>query len=994
MSEATRRWIAESESWQTFVDFRMRGIAGLQYDFLKRADDFYIVLIGQLYDILEGETPPNEMLAIAKGLEIYSLQHKRDNFNGVNQFDNMLLAAGLYYLSDYSSSAYILANVYQVPQHSDQLSVFILEFLQRKLNQNNPYSAAILSFLQTGNRENLETLLERVRADKTMALAFSPRLYTICLVAEAITSKFASDNLWSDLLEFNEGSHWHSFIQRSVTKPFPIWSFFPSQKAALRKGILGDFSSIALKTPTSSGKTAICELIIYNEVKKNPHVKILYLAPFRALAAELKDSFGKNLRRLGIRSRTIYGGDIPSASQRQLIQNVSLLISTPEKFIALENSFSEFLDDFTIVICDEGHLLNDLSRGLHYELLLARLKSSLIVRRRFLFISALIPNIGAINSWLGGTDESIVESNYRATELEYAFLRPSALNPKVNYLDFNPFKAPPYRYRLEDFLIKEDFYIPGKRPNRPRIYPFSSNKVKAVAIALKSLHTGSVALFTPNKGGNTGVTALASETLKLLSSGTNFPSPSDFLKPYSTTVSEIIEYFSIHFGNDYELCKLARIGALYHHGDLPQNIREVIEDAVRSEEVRLVICNNTLAEGVNLPIRTIVVASTKRFNIEKNKWKDIELGQLKNLVGRAGRAGKETKGLIIVTNPTDFDTVENVIRDRNLEPVHGRLHEIMHKMLEKIVKTRLVLENEVLEAQDVEFKSWLDSIDLSIIDLLAEEIDAENLEQELQSVFRETFAIFQANEEQAQTLLEIVGLRSAKLRPFIERGEFRYIKQSGSNLNLYVEINEILDVHDQNWNELTNPTSKAWLNFIVDHILANLASVRAKLDIFNAFNRVNISFAEMKLVIAEWLNGSFYSGLSAHFQNNIDVTLRFIHTFLGYTCYTALSATIRNLQLKSLVPEFLPEDVINFPTYLQHGIRTPLQLNLMELGFNDRIAIIELARIIENDVQGDILDLERYLIDNHDILQGQLADLVPTIVFKKIIQTFSYLTTI
>lgn len=992
MSAATKRWIAESESWQTFVDFRMRGIAGLQYDFLKRADDFYVALIGQLYDILEGDAPINEMLAIAKGLEIYSLKHKRDNFKGVNQFDNMLLAAGLYYLSDFSSSACILANVYNVPPQSDHPSAFILDFLQRKLNQNNPYSSVILSFLQTGNRENLEILLERIRADKELALAFSPRLYTIFLVAEAIATKFSTDNIWSDLLEFDEAPHWSSFVQRSINKPFPIWSFFPSQKAALRKGILGDFSSIALKTPTSSGKTAICELVIYNEVRKNPNVKILYLAPFRALAAELKDSFGKNLRRLGIRSRTIYGGDIPSASQRQLIQDVSLLISTPEKFIALENTFSEFLDDFTIVICDEGHLLNDFSRGLHYELLLARLKSSLIVRRRFLFISALIPNIGAVNSWLGGTEDSIVESDYRATELEYAFLRPSHIDPKASYLDFNPFKEPPYRYRLDDFLVKEDFLIPGKRVNIPRTYNYNSNKVKAVAIALKSLHTGSVALFTPNKGGNTGVTALASETIDILNSGANFPSPLNFLKQNSSVLAEIIEYFNIHFGADYELCRLASIGALYHHGDLPQNIREVIEDAVRSEDVRLVICNNTLAEGVNLPIRTIVVASTKRYNTEKNRWKDIELGQLKNLVGRAGRAGKETKGLIIVTNPSDFGTVENVIRDRNLEPVHGRLHEIMSEMLSKIADRRLVLENDVLEAQGTDFRAWLDSIDLSIIDLLAEEIEAENLEQELQSIFRETFAIFQADEEDAETLLEIVGLRSAKLRPFIERDEFKYIKQSGSNLNLYIEISEILEVNNQNWHELNDPTSEEWLNFIVDQILGNIASVRSKLSAFNIHNRVDISFDQMKLIIAEWLNGGFYSRLSLYFENKIDVTLRFIHSFLGYTCYTALSVIVRNLQLKSLAPEFLPEDVVNFPTYLQHGIRTPLQLELMELGFNDRIAIIELARIIENDVQEDILALEQFLIDNHDRLQAELADLVPTIVFKKIIQTFSYLT--
>jgi helicase len=991
MSETTIKWIAESESWQTFIDFRMPGIAGLQYDFLKRADDFYIALIGQLYDLLEGEVPANGMLAIAKGLEIYSLQHKKDNFNGVNQFDNMILAAGLYYLSDYASSACILANLYTKPEDCDHLSAFILEFLQRKLSPQNPYSSSVLSFLQNGNLEDLDTLIVQIETEKEIALVYSPRYYTICLVAGAIAAKFREDNLWTDLLESNNVEHWKSFVQRSITKAFPIWSLFPSQKAALQKGILGNFNSIALRTPTSSGKTAICELLIYNEVKKNPNVKILYLAPFRALAAELKESFGKNLRRLGIRSRTIYGGDIPSASQRQLIQNVSLLISTPEKFIALENSFSEYLDDFTLIICDEGHLLNDFSRGLSYELLLARLKNSLVVSRRFLFISALIPNINVVNSWLGGTAASVVESDYRATELEYAFLRPNPDNVKISFLDFNPFKESPYRYHLDDFLKNEDFHIPGKRLNKPRTYSYSSNKVKAVAIALKSLHTGSVALFTPNKGGNTGVTALAEEMLQLLSSGANFPNPLNFIKS-NTTLTDIAEYFKIHFGEGYPLCRLVEIGALYHHGDLPQNIREVVEDAVRSEDIRLVICNNTLAEGVNLPIRTIVVASTKRYNAELKRPTDIELGQLKNLVGRAGRAGKETKGLIIVTNPGDFSAVENVIKNRNLEPVHGRLFEIMTKMLDKIRSARLVMENEVFEAQDAEFRTWLNSIDLSIIDLLAEEIEPDYLEQELQSIFSETFAIFQANDEQAGTLLEIVGLRSAKLRPFVERGEFSYIKQSGSNLSLYEEVTAILNIHDPNWNQQAEPTSSQWLDFIVDQILLNIPSVEEKLQIFNAQNDVSLTSADIKSVLEIWLNGGFYNEFSSYFDNSIDKTLRFIQNFIGYTCYTALSVTIRNLQLRLTAPEFLPEHVVNFPVYLQHGIKATLQLNLMEIGFNDRIAIMTLADVIEFDVDSDILGLEQYLIDNHITLTDQLADLVPNIVFKKILQTFSYLT--
>src|SRR5690606_5570728 len=105
--------------------------------------------------------------------------------------------------------------------------------------------------------------------------------------------------------------------------------------------------------------------------------------------------------------------------ERTSITDVNLLISTPEKFMVIEDIFPGISQLFTTIICDEGHLLDDDSRGLSYELLLSRLKSQgEEVKRRFIFVSAIIPNISTVNAWLGGSDESLISSDYRPTELD------------------------------------------------------------------------------------------------------------------------------------------------------------------------------------------------------------------------------------------------------------------------------------------------------------------------------------------------------------------------------------------------------------------------------------------------------------------------------------------------------------------------------------------------------------------------------------------------
>ena len=141
------------------------------------------------------------------------------------------------------------------------------------------------------------------------------------------------------------------------------------------------------------------------------------------------------------------------------------------------------------------------------------------------------------------------------------------------YLDVNPYSERPYNYQLYKYLFDDELKYFESNGHKKTI---NTKKGISVATALKATKSGAVALFAPSKGGKSGVEALAEESIFQLENITSISlkeySPSEFLNHLS-------EYFTVVFGSDYLLTRCSNIGVLFHHGDFPQNIREVIEDA-------------------------------------------------------------------------------------------------------------------------------------------------------------------------------------------------------------------------------------------------------------------------------------------------------------------------------------------------------------------------------------------------------------------------------
>ncbi len=101
--------------------------------------------------------------------------------------------------------------------------------------------------------------------------------------------------------------------------------------------------------------------------------------------------------------------------------------------------------------------------------------------------------------------------------------------------------------------------------------------------------------------------------------------------------------------NDGEMSRrLARCvanGVAFHHAGLLASQREVIEDAFRSGELRVIVATPTLAAGVNLPARRVIIRSLYRYD---GYPRPIKIMEYKQMAGRAGRPGMDERGEVII----------------------------------------------------------------------------------------------------------------------------------------------------------------------------------------------------------------------------------------------------------------------------------------------------------------------------------------------------------
>ncbi|MCQ1536228.1 ATP-dependent DNA helicase [Methanosarcina sp. KYL-1] len=361
-----------------------------------------------------------------------------------------------------------------------------------------------------------------------------------------------------------------------------ILELYPPQAEAVEKGLL-EGENLLAAIPTASGKTLLAELAMLKSVLSGG--KALYIVPLRALASEKFRRF-KEFSGLGIRVG-ISTGDYDRRDEELGINDI--IVATSEKTDSLLRNETTWMQEISVVVADEVHLIDSPDRGPTLEVTLAKLRR-MNPSCQVLALSATVGNAGELADWLGG---GLVLSEWRPTEL------------------------------------REGVFFSGTYYCRDRERPVEQpTKDEAVNLVLDTLQEGGQCLvFESSRKNCAGFAKKAAPGVKKTLSAED-------KETLGRIADEVLENSETDLGTTLAAC--IRSGTAFHHAGLSSALRELVEEGFRAGRIKLISSTPTLAAGLNLPARRVVIRSYRRYSPEAG-MQPIPVLEYKQMAGRAGR---------------------------------------------------------------------------------------------------------------------------------------------------------------------------------------------------------------------------------------------------------------------------------------------------------------------------------------------------------------------
>ena len=401
-----------------------------------------------------------------------------------------------------------------------------------------------------------------------------------------------------------------------------ILKLYPPQAEALPFALAGE--NLVLAIPTASGKSLIAYLAILRSILNGG--KALYIVPLRALASEKFEDL-KKFENLGIKIELSMGNlDSPDPK----LNDFDIIIATSEKTDSLLRHRSSWLKNITVIVADEIHLINDPKRGPTLELILARFKQ-VNPNAQIIALSATIQNSNELASWLNAKH---IQSTWRPVKL----LEGVCYDSTINFLN-NTSKSIP---RITDDIT---------------------------SLVLDTIKEGGqILIFVNTRRSTEALSRRLSRPIERLLSDSEKDLLKNISKKFIGSHSEVTT-----LGKD--LSMMISSGVAFHHAGLSDAQRKSVETNYKKGILKCITATPTLAAGINLPARRVIVRDVFRYDIEIGTNTPIPVLEIKQMMGRAGRPKYDPVGEAVLL-AKDFEMAAE-LRDRYLlsetEPIYSKL---------------------------------------------------------------------------------------------------------------------------------------------------------------------------------------------------------------------------------------------------------------------------------------------------------------------------------
>ncbi|XP_066288135.1 activating signal cointegrator 1 complex subunit 3-like [Branchiostoma lanceolatum] len=381
----------------------------------------------------------------------------------------------------------------------------------------------------------------------------------------------------------------------------------------------GTNENLLVCAPTGAGKTNVAMLTVLHEllqhvqhgVLQKKDFKIIYIAPMKALAAEMVSTFGSRLQALGVAVRELTGD--MQLTKREIVET-QMIVTTPEKWdVVTRKSTGDvaLAQAVRLLIIDEVHILND-DRGHVIESLVARTLRQVETSQsmiRIVGLSATVPNYLDVARFLNVNPEKglfFFDSRFRPVPLRQTYIGIKSTSRMQQLQDMEQ-----VCYEKVEHMVRQSHQI--------LVFVHARNATVRTATALRDMATssGNGSIFCSQQSSEYG----AAE--KQVNRSRN---------------KQLRDLFPDGFG--------------IHHAGMLRQDRNLMERLFSRGLIRVLVCTATLAWGVNLPAHAVVIKGTQIYDAKRGSFVDLSILDVMQIFGRAGRPQYDTfgEGVILTTH--------------------------------------------------------------------------------------------------------------------------------------------------------------------------------------------------------------------------------------------------------------------------------------------------------------------------------------------------------
>lgn len=901
----------------------------------------------------------------------------------------VLMGAAAYYLCDLPGSSTVLVNLIDEDDLDldglglERLLLWLLkgDFSCKYEFAESPYEGFITEISQTiaryfdsGNGD--EELFQYTRGLRDYIYNNgTPRHLLLADVVCAVIKQRYLNSTWYCLPRYSDITidKWIDFIKKDSF----IRELWPAQHLLGEYGIFKGKSAV-VQMPTSAGKTKATEIIIRCAFLSERTSLAVIVAPFRALCHEIRDNLALAFEGEDIEINEL--SDVLQADfSNELSEQRQVIITTPEKLVYVIRHTPQLAEQIGLLVYDEGHQFDSGKRGVTYELLVTSLKAIASQDAQTVLVSAVISNAEAINSWLNSQGLVVPGTNLAPTHRTVAF---SSWNTPLGRLEFVNQENPDQWEFFVPKIIEQYSLAQKPRERLKQVFPDRNDgRTVGLHLGLKLVQNGGVAIFCGTK---TSATTLCQKVVDVYERNLPIPKPVTFCQEQE--IAKLHFLYECNLGSEAYATRSAEFGVLAHHANIPHGIRLAVEHSLKEGQAKFVICTSTLAQGVNLPIRYLIVAGIYQGR-ERIRVRDFH-----NLIGRAGRAGLYTEGSILFADPSIYDRknvrdenwrwkqVKELLNPRNSEPCISTLLSLFEPLTNDTQKRHLKMsplyiaelyinDHAMLDNLPAQVVAKLPNKDYTITGLKAQIDWKVNIISAIESFLmahwddngiglqrddivnlaQGTLAFSLASEEEKQHLVELFLL----LANHIEENVPDTQKRKAFGRTLY-GVNESLLI--EKW--VCNNINKITACNNQEEILKILWPL-----LYDCMNNSTVKKCNPEDVLAniaiEWIKGEAYSRLLNILEDagvrigegsrpripTIDHVVDICESGLAYEATLTVGAIVEFMTVS--YPEY-PEiimEMLELQKRIKYGLPSQA-ITVCELGFSDRVIALELSKII------------------------------------------------